>query len=495
LTQTSFLLPALLSIPYPERSSPAALAGRCFEDYALIDTPAPGAQTTDASPNSFGLRAGAVSPLETLAQSISSIAPTVAPALTIPAVFGLAGNATWLVYALGACSMVLVAISVRQFARRSASPGSLYEYAASVLPPGASAVAGWALLLAYAGTAAAVTGGFTNYGNALLKPAFHFTVPPVLLTAVSVGVSACIAWRDIKLSARLMLWLEGLSVLLITMVVAVTLFNSPSPFDLPQIELRGVNPFHLGPGLVLAIFSFVGFESATALGAEARDPLRSIPRAVLNSAILAGLFFVVCAYAEVSGFRSAGLPLDQSDAPLQVLAQRSGMSWAGPLIGLGALFSFFSCTLACITAGARVLFSMARKGLLHASASRAHRHNETPHVAVAFVAAFTLALCGPLAALGVAGADVNGWLGTLATYGFIVAYLGVVIAAPIHQHRWDRFRPRDGILAFVAGAFMVSALVLSVNPVPPPPYNYLPYLFAGYLVVASVVGRLNRAAG
>jgi amino acid transporter len=207
---------------------------------------------------------------------------------------------------------------------------------------------------------------------------------------------------------------------------------------------------------------------------------------------LSGLFFVVCAYAEVLGFRSAGLPLEVSDAPLQVLAERSGMSWAGPLIAMGALFSLFSCTLACITAGARVMFSMARKGLLHAAASLAHRHNETPHVAVAYVAAFTLALCVPLAAMGVPGADVNGWLGTLATYGFIVAYLGVVIAAPIHSHRWDRFRPLDGILAFVTGVFLVSALVLTVNPEPPPPYSYLPYLFAGYLVVVSVIGRLTH---
>ena len=45
-------------------------------------------------------------------------------------------------------------------------------------------------------------------------------------------------------------------------------------------------------GLVLALFSFVGFESATTLGAEARNPLKTIPRAVIQSAIIGGAFFI-----------------------------------------------------------------------------------------------------------------------------------------------------------------------------------------------------------
>ena len=59
-------------------------------------------------------------------------------------------------------------------------------------------------------------------------------------------------------------------------------------------------------GLVLALFSFVGFESATTLGSEARNPLKTIPRAVIQSAILAGAFFTLCAYAEVLGFHTRG---------------------------------------------------------------------------------------------------------------------------------------------------------------------------------------------
>jgi amino acid transporter len=278
--------------------------------------------------------------------------------------------------------------------------------------------------------------------------------------------------------------------LLIALVVAATLIHSHRRIDLPQLKLAGVSPLHLGPGFVLAVFSFVGFESATALGAEARNPLKSIPRAVLGSALLVGFFFVICCYAEVLGFREAGLNLGVSEAPLQVLAMRSGVAWAAPLIAAGALLSFFSCTLACITAGARILFSMARRGLLPVALGQAHERNETPHWGVILVAIFTLLLCGPLAASGVPGLDINGWIGTLATYGFIVAYLFVVIAAPIHSHRHDQFTLRRGMLAGLAGITMVASLVLSLNPLPPPPYNFLPYFFAAYLLLVTVLTRV-----
>ncbi len=387
----------------------------------LVDETAPNS-------DSHGLRRGALSPIETLAQSLASIAPTAGPALTIPAVFALAGNATWFVYFLGTLSMVLVAMSVRQFAKRSASPGSLYEYAASTLSPFWAAVTGWSLLLAYAGTAAAVTGGFSSYLNVLVHLAFGINLPTILTTTVAVGFATWIAVRDIRLSARVMLWLESISVLLIVMVASVTLLKNSTIFDVPQLTLQGVSFFHLGPGLVLALFSFVGFESATALGAEARNPLQSIPRAVLGSAILVGIFFVISGYVEVLGFRSAGLDLSNNETPLQMLSEKAGMNWAGPLIAAGAMFSFFACTLACLTAGARVLFFMARRGLLHGSMGKAHLTNETPANAVLMVGLFTFLMCGPLALAGVSGTDVNGWLGTLATYGFIVAYLLVVIA-------------------------------------------------------------------
>ncbi len=111
--------------------------------------------------------------------------------------------------------------------------------------------------------------------------------------------------------------------------------------DIGQFTLHGVTPEKLRMGLVLAIFSSVGFESATSLGSEARNPLTAIPRAVKWSAILAGMFFFLCAYAEVLGFHGEAQSLDQSPAPLHVLAQKVGLPpLVGTLTDVGAVLSF-----------------------------------------------------------------------------------------------------------------------------------------------------------
>ena len=94
---------------------------------------------------SEGLRREVLSPMETLAQSVSTIAPTTTPAATIPLVCALAGNGTWLAYLLATSAVLLVAVCIARYARLSASPGSLYTYAAATLPPWLGAAVAWTL--------------------------------------------------------------------------------------------------------------------------------------------------------------------------------------------------------------------------------------------------------------------------------------------------------------------------------------------------------------
>lgn len=437
---------------------------------------------TQDSKASYGLRSGILSPMETLAQSVSTMAPTTTPAATIPLVCALAGNGTWLAYVLATGAILLVALCIARFARLSASPGSLYTYASGVLPNWLSATVAWSLLLAYVATGSSVIGGFYHYANLLLRDATGHVFSAVLLALLVTGVSIWIAYRDVKISARLMLWIEAASVSVIAIVVVLLLVRQGWKWDGDQIHLHGMTGSGLRLGLVLSLFSFVGFESATTLGAEARNPLKTIPRAVIQSSVLAGAFFTVCAYAEVLGFHSVGQDLGTSQAPMYLLAKIGGAPVLGVLIDIGALVSLFAGTLACITAAARVLLLMAHDGLAHGGLRKTHEQNQTPSRAVVITGAAALLPVAILAGRGASGLDVYGWLGSLATYGFIVAYALVCLALPGYLRQHNAARRGAQVLPWVAALAMLLALVGNLYPVPEGPYGKLPYIYLLYLV-------------
>jgi len=448
----------------------------------LVNPAAPSAPESPAS-TSYGLKSGSLSPSETLAQSVALIAPTGAPVMTIPLVFGLAGQGVAIAFLISTLGVLLVALNVNQFARISSSPGSLYTYITDHMHPRWGVLAGWALLIAYVGTASAVGAGVTNYANVILRDRFGVQGYPLLLTAMVMLIACYLAYRDVQISARLMLWLQAASVGLISAIAIAVIAKHGWRPDLAQLTLEGVTPEKLRLGLVLAIFSSVGFESATSLGSEARDPLTSIPRAVKWSAVLAGLFFFLCAYAEVLAFRGQSQSLGQSSAPLHVLAQQIGLPpIMGTLTDLGAVVTFFSCFLACITASARVLFLMGRNGALHSQLGEAHEDNQTPHRAVLLCSAAAFLPAAVMIFLGMNLFEIYGLIGTVSTFGFVTAYILVSAAAPIFLRSQGRLTPQAIGISVLAILAMIAALLGNLYPVPDAPYSYLPYVYAALLL-------------
>jgi amino acid transporter len=431
----------------------------------------------------YGLHKGVLSPMETLAQSVSAMAPSTSPSLTIPLVFALAGNATWFVYLLTTLAVLLIGFCVSRFARMSASPGSLYSYTADTLRPSLGAIAAWALLLAYVATGASVAGGALYYGNVLMGQFFSWT-PPVLITLGLVFVlTGAIAIRDVKLSAELMLWIEVVSVSLIGIVLVLLLWRYGLRLDMNQLRLKSVTVSGLGPALVLAMFSFVGFESATTLGAEARDPLRTIPRAVIQVAILAGVFFMLCAYSEVLGFQGETGKLSDSTSPLHVLARKAGVSPLGVAIDIGAFVSMFACVLACTTAAARVLLRMAHSGLMPDIFGHTHKRFGTPIAGIILCCVVMFASTAALAVKGVGGTDMYGWLGSISVFGFLTAYALMAAALPFARKLLGQHSHLITAVSWFTVLVMLAYAFGSVYPVPDAPALWFPYIYLGYIIV------------
>ena len=436
----------------------------------------------EAPKESYGLHADVLGPIETLAQSVSAVSPSASPSLTISLVFALAGNGTWFVYLLATGAMLLVGFCVSRFARLSASPGSLYSYTANSLPPVFGVAAAWGLLLAYLATGASVAGGAYYFFSVICQQVSHWSPPPLPTLVVVCAVAAFVAFRDVKLSAELMLWIEVVSVSLILIVLAFLVFRFGFQFDMDQFRLKGTSIASLGPALVLSIFSFVGFESATTLGAEARDPLRTIPRAVLQCVILTGALFMLCAYSEVLGFRGESGKLSDSTSPLHLLANKAGISPLGLAIDFGSMVSMFACVLACTTAAARVLMRMARGGLLPKALERTNPRYGTPGLAIAISAGTMLVATFVLVLRGVSISDLTDLTGSLSVFGFITAYALVAVALPFARRALGQHSHAVAAVSVLTAIVILTIVVFDLKSASDPAHIRLPYIYLAYIV-------------
>jgi amino acid transporter len=441
------------------------------------------------SKSAGSLKVGQLSQWETIGQSLASIAPTGGPAMLIPLVLVTSGRGTWLVFLLATIGVACIGREINAFARRSSSPGSLYTFVREGLSRGASVTTGWALLVAYIATASAVTGGITNYLYSLFRPdAAVGVVGAFAITCVAVLVAGFLAYRDVQVSARLMLIIEAVSILAILLLFFIPGHGSAIHFDKDQWLLTGVTFKQVRSGLVLAVFAYVGFESATSLGEESVNPLKTIPSAVRWTVWASGIFFIIASYSEDIGFAHHAETVVSSSAPLHVLAVLRGLPLFSPVLAATTVCSFFACTLACINAGARTLFMMSRDGFLPARFGDAHHRNQTPHVAVVCVSAATLATPLVLIALHSSPMDIYGWLGTFATFGFLTAYAGVAISGAVLSWRSRNFRLVSLLSLACATVILTMCGWSAFEPGLDAVYRRLPF---GYIALVAVATALT----
>jgi len=275
-------------------------------------------------------------------------------------------------------------------------------------------------------------------------------------------------------------------------VLAVMLFRFGFQFDMDQFQLKGVSIAALGPALVLAMFSFVGFESATTLGGEAREPLKTIPRAVLQCAILAGVFFMLCSYSEVLGFRGESSKLSDSTSPLHLLAAKAGISPLGVGIDIGAAVAMFACVLACTTAAARVLMRMAHGKLLPQMLERTNKRHGTPGAAVAISAGLMLAVTAALSLRGVAGSDMYDWLGSLSVFGFLTAYALVAMALPFARRALGQHSHWVAAASVATVLVMILIVIFDLRSATDENHARLPWIYLGYIAAGVAWYALRR---
>ncbi|MFC5996248.1 APC family permease [Pseudonocardia hispaniensis] len=416
-----------------------------------------------------GLARRHLGPLDVFAQSVSGAAPAAAMSATPVIVAATAGPATTWSFLVATVLALLIGTCIGRFTRRMAAAGSLYSLTAKGLGPSWAFGCGVALLVGYGALAMAALTGAAIYLNTLIAR-IGLGAPgsrPLLVVAVCAFAALALAFAlvGVRLSARVVLLVESISISLMVLIFAVLLGG-----ENPAAGSTGsaVDPGFGGiaAGVLPALSAFIGFEAATALGVEARRPFQTIPRAVQWTAGVSGLLYLFAAYTQVVSFSGTPGGLAGQTEPVLQLAAAHGQPWLSVLLDLGIAMSFFACTLATGSALVRVLFSMARDGIAPGGLGATHRRYRTPHVAITVALPIAAGVPVLLLTLGLPPDRVLSELLTVATVGYLVAYLLVCLAAPLFLRRIGELTTAPvavtavivPILLVVLVAFVVSAL-------------------------------------
>lgn len=420
--------------------------------------PVPGIRPT--SPVA-GLDRRSVGTWDVLGQSVAAVAPAAATT-TIPVlVAASAGGATLPAVVAATVLALLVSVAVNTFARRIAATGSLYTFVSRSLGPRAGVVTGAAILVGYAFIAMfALTGAALYLG--LLAERLGSTVTSrvwavTAIAALAVPVLVVTLWGA-RRSTRVGLVMEGTSVLLIVGLVTALLVRTGPP------DWSGLTRDTTAPGMVvgtvLAVTGFVGFESASTLGVEARRPFAAVPRAVTWTVVVSGLIYVGAVTVQLTAFAALGLELGASAAPVDQLSAAFGPPWLASVLDVAVTLSFLACTIACATAMSRILFAMGRELVIPERFGRVHPLRQVPTVATR--SAVTLVAVPPVVAVGL-GLDLRTLMDALiviAAAGFLTAYVLVCVAAPVLTHRIGEPHPWTTVLSW-SGAVLISAALVT----------------------------------
>lgn len=413
-----------------------------------------------------GLRRHGITPTEALAQSVAATAPCGAMAITPAIVVGAAGSGALVSFVVATAVCLSIAASVRHFATRMRATGGLYSYAARGFGPAGALLTGWSAVLGYATVSMA---GLAATGLHLADLALLAGLRPgwaaTTVAAGSVALAGVATWvllrRGVRLSARVTLVVECVSIVLVVGVLAVLLVRVWPTADLAAAFAWDVRPDALAVGTVVAVSAFVGFESATTLGVETRRPLVSVPRAVSTTVPLAGTLYLFSTAVQSIAFTGTDAAGSGSGVPLADVVAAVGLPGTRAALDLCVAASYFGCTLASTSALVRVLFSMGRERVLPAPLGRTHPRFSTPATALAVV--LPVIVCVPVLLVVLAHRDrVLADLLTLSAFGYLGSYLAVCVAAPLFLHRIGEATGRASALSWTTAAVVALTLGYAV---------------------------------
>ena len=319
------------------------------------------------------------------------------------------GNAVWLAFVASMVAALLTGLSYASIASRyPRAAGSAYVTQRAFRFPPLSYVVG---LATTASGLTSMAAGANVFGRDLAP--MIGDAPRWLIVLAFLGVLGLINFWGIRESmwANMLCTAVEVGGLLFIVAVGARYWGGVDYFEMPPPRdggTRGSAEFLLLVlnGAVLTFFAFIGFEDMLNVSEEVKDPVRTVPKALIGALLIGTVLYISVSVTAVSVVHYRDLGNGKLGAPLAQITSKAA-PWLSPWVFTAiTLFAVANTALINYIMGSRLLYGMARHGLLPAALGRVHPTRRTPHVAVLtlLVVVIALALSGGVTQLASATA-------------------------------------------------------------------------------------------
>jgi amino acid transporter len=411
---------------------------------------------------------------QVFAVSFAFISVAVGIFATYDAVLGTAGPVGIWLWILAAVGQTLVALVVAQFAARIALSGSSYQWASRLANPKVGWLFGWLTFWYLAIAVVALDDALASQALMPLMGMQENESTARLITVAVLIVQAVLAIASTRLLGMITSSAVGIElaivVVLVIALVAVIAFTGSGSLD--NLTSRGIaagdpNYFAIGGGLmagmIMGLTTLVGFDSAANLAEEAKDPFRSVPRAIVASVVAAGvlgLLFVIALTVAIKDIPA----VSASGSPVAAII-RSQLGPVSERVLLACLaFAMFGAGMVVMAACSRQVFAMARDARFpaHALMRKVNPRTQTPVAATILILAVGVVLMLALPGEALLQLIIGSTILPALIYGAIVILYLAVRKRLEHREggfSLGRFEVPVAIAALIWEAFVLFVLV------------------------------------
>jgi len=390
----------------------------------------------------------------------------------------------------------VVGLGMAEIASKYPTAGGLYYWSAKLAGKNSGAwswFTGWFNLLGQVAITAGIDYGFAFFFASFLNmtTGFPTTAGYILIVYAGIllihGLINTFGVRVVAFLSDVSAWWHILGVLVIACVLAfVPSHHASASFVFTKfVNLSG---FHLSPyvffvGLLMAQYTFTGYDASAHMSEETRGAELSAPRGLVNSivvSLIAGWILILAVtYVLPTNMTTYGKYAAEEFAPVLIWANAIGRHGAELLLVIAFMAQAY-CGMASVTANSRMLYAFSRDGAVpgHQLWHRINRRTRTPTNGIWFCVVFAFILAIPSMWSGVAYGAVT----SIATIGLYIAYILPTLLRRLQGKAWEggpwslgRWSPFIGILGIVWVAVIVVLFMLpEASPINVDTFNYAP---------------------